>query len=97
MDNTSLAARHMHIWGRAAQAAGDYMSLKRQCQEQDSQELKEAKVRLIGELAVLLEIAQQLDRELPVWKQAFYVKATRNMIEACSITQQEIDDYLSAM
>jgi len=97
MDNTSLAARHMHIWGRAAQAAGDYMTFKRQRREQDAQELKEARVRLIAELAALLEIAKQLDKELPVWKQIFYVKATQNMIEACGIMQQEIDDYLGAM
>jgi hypothetical protein len=93
MDDTSLAARHMHIWGRAAQAADDYMSLKRKCQEQDDQELKEAKAVLIAELAALFEIAQQLDKELPAWKQIFYVKATQNMIEACGIKQREIDDY----
>jgi len=87
----------MHIWGRAAQAAGDYMSMKRQYREQNAQELKEARVRLIAELAALLEIAKQLDKELPVWKQIFYVKATQNMIEACGIMQQEIDDYLGAM
>ena len=92
--DSSLAARHMHIWGRAANAAGHYMSLKRQCQDQGAQELKEAKAALVAELAALLDIARQLDKELPAWHRVFYVKATQNMIEACSITQQEIDDYL---
>ncbi|HEY6541653.1 MAG TPA: hypothetical protein VIZ18_11970 [Ktedonobacteraceae bacterium] len=91
--DASLAVRHMNIWGCAAQAAGHYMSLKRQCQDQDAQELKEAKAVLVAELAALLEIAKQLDGELPVWKQVFYVQATQNMIAACGITRQEIDDY----
>ncbi|HLZ81577.1 MAG TPA: hypothetical protein VKP04_08095 [Ktedonobacteraceae bacterium] len=90
--DSSLATRHMHIWGRAAQAAGDYMSMKRQYQEQGDQVLKEARAGLIAELAALLEIAKQLDKELPAWKQVFYVQATQNMIAACGITQQEIDD-----
>ena len=89
----SLAARHMHIWGRAADAARHYMSLKRRCQDQGTQEVKEARAALVAELAALLEIAQQLDRELPAWQREFYVKATRNMIEVCGITEQEIDDY----
>ena len=93
MGDTSLAAQHMRIWGSAAQAAGHYLSLKRRCQGQDDQELKEARVVLVAELAALLEIAKQLDRELPVWKPVFYVQATQNMIAACGITQQEIDDY----
>ena len=91
--NGSLAARHMHIWGQAAQAAGHYMSLRRQCQDQDAQEVKEARAALVAELAALLEIALQLDRELPAWKQVFYVSATWNMIEACGITQREVEDY----
>ena len=89
----SLAARHMHVWGRAADAARHYMTLKRQCQDQGVQEVREAREALVGELAALLEIAMQLDRELPAWQREFYVKATRNMIEACGITEQEIDDY----
>jgi hypothetical protein len=96
MGDTSLAAQHMRIWGRAAQAAGHYLSMKRQCQDQDDQELKEARAVLVAELAALLKIAKQLDRELPVWKQVFYVQATQNMIAACGITQQEIDDCLGA-
>ena len=95
--DSNLAAKHMHIWGRASQAASDYMSLKRRCQEQGGRELKEAKTRLVTELAELLEVAKQLDRELPAWKQVFYMKATQNMIEACGITQQEIDDYAGTM
>ena len=69
--DSSLAVRHMHIWGRAAQAAGDYMSLRRRCQEQGGRELKETKVVLVAELAALLEIAKQLDKELPSWQWVF--------------------------
>jgi|SRR5450759_4546973 hypothetical protein len=89
----TLEAWHMGTWGRAARAASRYMLMKEQRQEQDDQELKEAKAVLVAELAVLLEIAKQLDTELPVWKQVFYVQAAQNMIAGCGITQQEIDDY----
>lgn len=89
----SLAARHMRTWGRAAWAARHYLLMKEQRHEQDGQELKEAKAVLVMELAVLLEIAKQLDRKLPMWKQVFYVQAAQNMIAACGVTQQEIDDY----
>ena len=54
--------------------------------------MREARAVLVAELAALLEIAQQLDRELPAWKRVFYVRATLNMIEMCGITQREIDD-----
>jgi hypothetical protein len=91
--NSSLAASHMKTWGRAARAASRYLLMKEQRQEQDHQKLKEAKAVLVAELAALLEIAKQLDMELPMWQHVFYVRATRNMIAACGITQQEIDDY----
>ena len=68
--------------------------MKEQCQEKDNQELKEAKASLVAALATLLEIAKQLDRELPVWRQIIYVQAAQNMAAACGIPQQEIDDYL---
>ncbi|MGH2493076.1 MAG: hypothetical protein ACRDIV_00045 [Ktedonobacteraceae bacterium] len=93
-NNTSLEAKHMNIWGRAAQAAHRYLLMKEQRQEKDKQELEEARAALVAELATLLEIAKQLDRELPVWKQVFYVQAAQSMAAACSITQQEITDYL---
>ncbi|HEU0002737.1 MAG TPA: hypothetical protein VFQ36_17645 [Ktedonobacteraceae bacterium] len=92
-NNTSLEAKHVNTWGRAAQAARCYMLMAEQPQEQDDQELKEARALLITELAALLEIAKRLDTASPLWKQVFYVQATRNMIAACGITQQEIDDY----
>ena len=90
--DSSLEIRHMNTWGRAAQAARCYMLMAEQRPEKDDQELKEAKALLIAELAALLEIANQLDMVLPLWKQVFYVQATRSMIAACGITQQEIDD-----
>jgi hypothetical protein len=93
MNNTSLKASHMKTWGRAARAASRYLLMKEQRQEQDDQKLKEAKAVLVAELAALLEIAKQLDLELPMWRHVFYVRATQNMIAACGITQQEIDDY----
>ena len=83
----------MKTWGYAAQAAHCYMFMKEQGQEKDDQELKEAKAMLVAALATLLEIAKQLDKELPAWKQVFYVQAAQNMIAACGMTQQDIDDY----
>lgn len=91
--NDSLAVRHMRTWGRAARAASHYLLMKEQRYEQDGQELQEARAVLVTELAVLLEIAKQLDRESPVWKQVFYVQAAQNMIAACGMAQREIDDY----
>ena len=82
----------MKSWGSAAQAASRYMLMKEQGQEKDDRELKEAKAMLIAALATLLEIAKQLDKELPAWKHVFYVQAAQNMIAACGMTQQEIDD-----
>ena len=83
----------MRTWGRVARAGSHYLLMKEQRHEQDSQELKEAKAVLVMELAALLEIAKQMDRESPLWKQVFYVQAAQNMIAACGMTQQEIDDY----
>ena len=87
--DSSLAARHMETWGRAARAASHYMLLK----EQRQQEEKEMRAILVAELAALLEIAKQLDTELPPWKYVFYVRGAQNMIAACGIIQQVIDDY----
>jgi len=86
--NTTLEARHMETWARAAQASARYTRMERG--EQDGPEGRAARATLIAELATLLEISQQLDKELPLWQKELYVKAAQGMVEACHLSMEEI-------
>ncbi|HVB75175.1 MAG TPA: hypothetical protein VNE38_16615 [Ktedonobacteraceae bacterium] len=86
--NTSLEARHMKTWSRAAQASARYMRME--LGERDGPEGRAARATLIAELAALLEISQQLDQELPMWQKELYMKAAQSMVEACHLSMEEI-------
>jgi hypothetical protein len=96
MNNTTLEARHMETWGRAAQAAGCYMRMEAPG-EQDSPEGRAARVTLIAELAALFNLSQQLDKALPLWRIEFYTQAAQNMAEACHLSLEEIAAFSVAL
>ncbi|HVB73181.1 MAG TPA: hypothetical protein VNE38_06450 [Ktedonobacteraceae bacterium] len=93
--NTSLEARHMKTWSRAAQASARYTRMD--VGEQGGPEGLAARAILIAELAALLEIAQQLDKELPLWQKELYVKAAQGMVEACHLSMEEIAAFTAAL
>ena len=95
--NDDLQKRHMETWARAAEAAWCYMNVRGQGRGIGDPELCAARAVLLAELTAMLDLAEQLDTELPLWKKVFYVQATQNMIAACHLSAQEIDDYRSAV